>query len=796
MAERRHRRWPWFLGFMVFAVLLVLLWLYAQLRASLPILDGKLTLAGLSAPVLIERDALGVPTIHAENRIDASRALGFLHGQERFFQMDLLRRSAAGELAELFGTEALDYDQRIRWHRFRRRAQALIENLSAADAKLAQAYTDGVNAGLSALGEFPFEYLLIGSEPRPWQVADTALAVFAMYLDLQDETARYEATLDTLFQLLPESVAAFFAPVGTEWDAPLQGEAMIQAPVPAPELFDLRHLSRDLPASTKSIAVDTVALGSNNWAVSGRLTQNGAALLANDMHLGLRVPNIWYRARLIYKNADDQERSLVGVTLPGTPAIVAGSNGAIAWGFTNSYGDWSDRVAFEPAGEGHYLTPQGPESYRLQQEIIAVKGDQPQLMEILETRWGPVLPIEYEGQTSRYAISWVAHYPQAVNLELLQLENAESIEQALEIAQRSGGPAQNIIVAGKQGHIGWTVAGPIPRRQGFDGRLPVSWASGAGWDSWLKPDEYPRIVDPSGGILWTANARVVEGEDLAKIGDGAYALGARAKQIRDDLRALQQADEDTLLTIQLDDRALFLRRWGDLLLATLDEQALADIPERRELRDLVRSWNGKASTNAVGYRLLRAFREQVWSLTFAPLQAYLRQFDPSFDYGLIRQSEGPLWTLLQARPQHYLPVSFQSWRELQLAAADRVISELSAEGTLSERTWGERNTLRMQHPFSQVAPWPLSGLVYWLDMPAEPLPGGVHMPRVQGVNQGASQRMVVAPGFEHQGIFHMPGGQSGHPLSPFYRAGHAAWARGEPSPLLPGPSQYELRLLP
>ena len=791
MAKSR-RRWPWFVGFLAFLVLLAGGWVYSLLRASLPVLDGELTLSGLPAPVLIERDALGVPTIHAANRIDASRALGFLHGQERFLQMDLLRRSAAGELAELFGLEALAYDQRIRLHRFRARAQALADNLSDTDARLAQAYADGVNAGLSALGKVPFEYLLLGETPQSWQIADIALVVFAMYLDLQDETARYEATLNTLHQNLPEPVAAFFASLGTEWDAPLQGEAVTQAPVPAREVFDLRQLSRDLPVGQSRI-VDSIALGSNNWAVSGRLTETGAALLANDMHLGLRVPNIWYRARLIYKDADGKERSLIGVTLPGAPAVVVGSNGFIAWGFTNSYGDWSDRVVLETWDNDHYLTPQGPEAYQHIEEKIAVKDlAEPHIMNFLETRWGPVLPLDYEAQTERYALSWVAHYPEAVNLELMRLENAESVEQALEIANRAGSPAQNIVIADKQGHIGWTIAGPIPRRRGFDGRLSISWANGAGWKGWLEPGEYPRILDPPSGLLWTANARVVEGVDLVKIGDGGYALGARARQIRDDLHALQNLDENALLTIQLDDRALFFQRWRDVLLVTLDEQALLDISERQKLRDLVRTWNGRASVDAVGYRLVRNFREQVWDLTFAPLQAYLRQFDPGFHYGEIRQSEGPLWTLLQARPPHYLPSSFESWQELLLAAADRVLSALGANGKLAERSWGERNTLHMQHPFSQALP----GLSFFLDMPAEPLPGGVHMPRVQGINQGASQRMVVAPGFEQKGIFHMPGGQSGHPLSPFYRTGHQDWVRGEPSPLLPGPSQYELRLLP
>ena len=791
-----RRRWVWIVGLLALVILLVVIGLYAQLRASLPLLEGTLTLNGLSAPVTIERDTLGVPDIQAENRLDASRALGFLHGQERFFQMDLLRRSAAGELAEIFGESALEYDQRIRLHRFRNRAQALRETLSATEYALMLAYTEGVNAGLQSLGQVPFEYTVLRNDPLPWRAEDIALVVFAMYLDLQDETARYEATLDTLYRYLPEPVAAFFTPSGTLWDAPLQGDPFLPAAPPPADIFDLRAQSQNLPLTTASLSSiprpENIPLGSNNWAVSGRLTANGAALLANDMHLGLRVPNIWYRARLLYRDENGQTRHLIGVTLPGTPAVVAGSNGAIAWGFTNSYGDWSDRIVLEPVDAEHYLTSQGAQAYQHIRETIAVKDAEPVTLDILETRWGPVLPLEYAGQDRRYALSWVAHFPAAVDLGLMQLEHAANVAQALEIANQTGTPAQNIVVADKQGHIGWTIAGPMPRRVGFTGRLPVSWAGAAHWDGWLQPAEYPRIIDPPDGVIWTANARVVDGTELAKIGDGGYALGARAQQIRDKLIALDQADAAALLAIQLDDRAIFLQRWRKLLLNTLDEAALTASPQRQPLYDLVQNWNGRASVDAVGYRLVRAFREQIWALVFAPLQAYLQQYDPTFAYHLIKQSEGPLWQLLQARPLHYLHPDFPHWQALLLAAADQVISELGGDGGLAKRTWGERNTLRMQHPFSRVMPW----LSNWLDMPAEPLPGGIHMPRVQGTRQGASQRMVIAPGFEQEGIFQMPGGQSGHPLSLFYRAGHAAWVEGESTPLLPGPAQYRLQLQP
>ena len=220
---------------------------------------------------------------------------------------------------------------------------------------------------------------------------------------------------------------------------------------------------------------------------------------------------------------------------------------------------------------------------------------------------------------------------------------------------------------------------------------------------------------------------------------------------------------------------------------------MAENPPRRELLAIVKNGSDRAAVDEVGFRLMRAFRlftaERVW----APLNAWLRRHAENADYSVIRQSEGPLWELLQTRPEHWLNPNFDSWRALLLASADAVMAELTADGAaLNRQTWGDYNTLAMQHPLSLAVPY----LGWLLDMPATPLPGGTYMPRVQTPTAGASQRMAVAPGREEQGIFHMPGGQSGHPLSPYYRAGHQDWVDGVASPLLPGSTRHRLRLLP
>jgi penicillin amidase len=777
------------------------LWFRSRMEASLPQLAGEAALAELAAAVEVERDALGVPTIRAASREDAARALGFLHAQDRFFQMDLLRRSAAGELAEVVGSAVVESDREIRLHRFRHVAGQVVAQATPQERVFLQAYTEGVNAGLSALGGKPFEYILLGVEPAPWRPEDTILAVFAMFIDLQDEDGSRESELGFLHDTLPREMFDFLSPPGTEWDAPLEGELFAVPPVPGPAVFDLRKAgaARSLPKAARRAAPsvepawDEAVLGSNNWAVAGPHTAHGGALLANDMHLEIRVPNTWYRASIVRPDGAGGTLRLTGVTLPGTPSIVVGSNGHVAWGFTNSYGDWSDVVLLEvdPRQPGTYRTPAGLKAFRTVAETIRVKGAEPVTLEVKETIWGPVIDPDHRGRQRAFA--WTAHHPRAVNLGIQGMEGARTVEEAMAVANRSGIPAQNFVVADATGRVGWTVMGRIPRRVGFTGRIPTSWADGSRrWDGWLAPEEVPRVVDPPSGRIWTANARVVDGAALAKLGDGGYDLGARSRQIRDGLFALGKATPRDMLALQLDDRALFLERWRKLLLDTLTPEAVAADPRRSELRRLVETtWTGRASVDSVAYRMVRSFRLNLAGQLFTSLTG---QGDrPEGErFGPTRQFEGWLWRLVTERPPHLLDAKFASWDEQLLAAVDETLDFFAERGRLADRTWGERNTGSFAHPLSAAVPF----LGRWLDVPARALPGDENMPRFQSAFEGASERMVVSPGAEEAGLFHMPVGQSGHPLSPYYRAGHEAWERGEPTPFLPGPAEHRLRLVP
>jgi penicillin amidase len=775
------------------ALAVAALWIRHEVRGSLPRLDGEIAVESLSGPVTIERDALGVPTIRGPSRRDVAIATGFLHAQERFFQMDLLRRSAAGELAEIAGPELVGRDREARRHRFRAHARRDLEALAPVERRILADYAAGVAAGLAAMTAPPPEYLLLRVDPEPWAPEDSLLVVRAMYLRLQDGDGVREASFGVMHDVLPSALVRFLLPVGTEHDAPLDGSTTEPPPVPGPDDVDLRSIPPREPSAPPIVArlsALEATPGSNAWAVAGRHTAHGGAILANDMHLDLQLPNVWYRASLAWSE-DGVERRVTGITLPGTPAVVAGTNGHVAWGLANAEGDFSDLVILQPAaGVDRYRTPEGVRSIEHAAETIEVRGADPVAADVAWTVWGPLVEPDHRGR--RRALRWVAHDAGTADLDLLAMEVARDVDEALAIAPRVGVPTVSLVAADRSGRVGWTWMGPIPRRFGLRENVPTSWADGRrGWSGYLDPDEVPRVVDPPSGRVWAANQRALGGEAMDTIGDGVWALGARASRIRDELARFDRASESDMLALQLDDRAVFLSRWRELLLAALDDRAIEESDGRRALRDVVASgWTGRASVDSAAYRLVRELRDRVAERAIGALVAPCFDADPRFTLAALRRVEGPLWRLVTERPAHLLASRYASWDELVLEAADAVAGDDPAG--LAARTWGERNTIVLRHPLSGAVP--LVGPR--LDLPPVELPGDIHMPRVQSPVFGASERMAVSPGREELGLFHMPGGQSGHPLSPHYGAGHDAWASGTEAPLLPGPVVHRLTLVP
>ncbi len=772
---------------------------WAYLRASLPQLDGTVPAPSLGANVTITRDALGIPVIRAANSADLYYATGFLHAQERFFQMDLLRRSGAGELAELFGAKALPMDKQRRLHRFRARAAVTLAQMTPEERSMLERYAAGVNAGLGALGTAPFEYRLIGMAPRAWTPADSLLVVWAMFFDLQGSSEPRELARGWISDNSSAEQRDFLLPEATEWDAPLDSAAAATAlaiPASAPAWWGKAAADNDKTRLALAAPDYSGMIGSNNWAVGGARTKDGAAIVSDDMHLGIRLPNTWYRLVAQFPDGQGGTRRVVGVTLPGSgPIVIVGSNGKVAWGFTNSYGDYFDLVQLD-TDDGHpgqVRTPAGWETPASVVETILVKGEAAHKLEVRSIALGPIR----EAGGRHYALHWVAHLPGAINLNLARAATANTLDEVLAIGKSIGIPAQNLVAGDDRGNIGWTVGGQLVRRAqpGVASTYPLAGDSLAvGWDGLLDASQYPAIRNPAGGQLVTANSRQLMGEGAALIGDGGFDLGARTRQARDGVAALGKGvDVGRAYGVMLDDRALFMAAWRERALKVLDAAALDKQPARAEFQRLLKeSWSGRASVDSVGYLLARNFMWALYGRLYGGANASFAVLDERATMAKAT-TRWPVVVgrLVDEQPAGWLPAGVADWRALQLEAIDKVIAEATRNGVaLANASWGRRNTAAIEHPIGMAVPL----LRPWLSAPPDMLAGDNHMPRVAGVAVGQSQRLTVTPGKEEQGVFNMPGGQSGHPMSPFFLSGHADWVSGKASPLLPGAAKYTLVL--
>lgn len=764
--------------------------------AGLPDWDsGEQRMAGLQAAVAVEFDDRGIPRIQAQNRSDAYRALGFVTAQDRLFQMDMLRRRSAGRLAEILGEPLLASD---RWHRtmgFQPVADAIWARLPPEQKAVLEAYADGVNQALDGLRVLPFECLLLRYRPEPWRPQDSLLAVLGIFEILTWKTGEQELRASVMEAALGKEAVDFLLP---ETDRFTDG---ITAAKPWRPLTALprRALAALLAGQQRQIGLEQVGLvqaaplpvGSNGWLVAPGKSRSGQAMLANDMHLALRVPNIWYRAELRLPG-----RLLAGFTLPGLPLFISASNGQVAWGFTSVGGDFLDFVRLEPAQDapGSYRTPWGRAVFGQRREIIRVKGRANEILDVRTSLWGPVLPEPLLGQP--VAVHWSALDPEATDLGLLALEEAQDVAQALPVLQASGGPPLNGLLADSHGNIAWSYAGKIPHRYNLDGLFSRSWADGMrGWYGYVAAGDKPSIVNPPAGFLANANQRMVGREYPHVIGQD-FDSGYRAARISERLAQMQGVAEADLLQLQLDSRAEFYRYYQQLALALLDSGAARLPADLQALREDVQSWDGRAEPDSRGLAVLVEFRGLLAEAVLSPYLARCRALDPAFQYTW-RNLDAPLQQLLDAKAQELLPQPerYADWNALLLeqlqTAAQRVLSRCGADSLAAVR-WGCVNRAQIEHPFSAASPW-LGAL---LDMPGAALSGCPQCVRLASGKGGASERLVVAPGSEQDGLLQMPGGQSGNPLSAFYRDQQQDWLAGNAVPLLAGETRRRLLLQP
>lgn len=802
-----------------------------KLRSSLPVISGVHRTQHLVDPIQVERDAMGIPTIESKSRVDAAYGLGYVHGQDRFFQMDLLRRMTAGRLSELVGKGAVGTDKRYRKHRFTQMAETIYGSLAIEQKELVDAYARGVNEGLHRLEDEPFEYQVLQLLPEDWEPKDSFLVMLTMLCDLQPMDGTPELALTELHEKVPPEVFAYLVRAGSRWDAAIDGSEVSMPGIPSEEVWSMRvgkeRQGREEPVATHGGEIRSPELfwgswsedlpsefrvGSNNWAVSSKVGRSsadisasavsavdtaegrpGRAILASDMHLGLNVPTIWYRAVMRTPTADGKDRQLVGVTLPGTPVLIEGSNGSVAWGFTNSYGDYGDLIELKMVSEREYATPTGPKELETYTETFVFSGGSEEA-EFEWSVWGPVVE-KREGR--RFVHRWVGNDPKAFNLNIVQMESAETIDELAEIVHRVGMPNQNVMMADIHGDIGWTISGRIPKRRGAPALIAADWSQEEQWVGYLESSEVPKVMRPESGRLWTANNRIMGQEYLQRVGDGRFDPGARAKQIRDRLFEKEVFSEEDLLKIQLDDEARMMKVWQGWLRQVTE--GMQDVSE--EFKGYVVEETLRASVDSVAYRVVHEFRGQVLLRVFG-IDVVRRGAGGGKKVGLAGRLgmergvsisyEDVVEELIERRPEHWLPVEYESWEELLRDAAKSTEIELTREQPLSQATWGKRNRAAIRHPLTRAVP----ALGAFLDMPAVELPGDSHMPRVQSPSGGASQRLVVSPGLEGAGIYHQPGGASGHPLSSYYRAGFDDWANGVASSLLPSEPVHRMQIVP
>ncbi|WP_394147520.1 penicillin acylase family protein [Shewanella atlantica] len=743
---------------------------YLVLHLSLPKLSGQWESGGIASDVQIERDRLGTAIVTGDNRRDVAFALGYAHGQDRFFQMDLLRRNAAGELSQIFGEKALELDQSRRFHQFRKHAEEIVAKMPVTEKLLLQSYANGVNEAVKAIPVNSFEYLLTGATPSPWVPADSLLVIFSMYLDLQSNTIKRDLVLEQITRFYGEEMLAFIT------QPSIFQAALDDSLLPTQEVA-IPNVAPELMASAVIRPIEEpLDIGSNNWAVTGALTESGRAMLSDDMHLSFAVPIIWYRAQLNYPDPITKEKvQVTGVSLPGAPVIVVGSNNKLAWGFTNAYIDTADWVKLA-----------ADEITSFEREQIPLPDGKSHEYIIELSQYGPVRTLG--GQ--RYALSWVAHKDYAVDMELMGLERARDVSDALELATSVGIPVQNMMVVDSKGSAAWKPTGAVPARTNpSDVAQDSSRFQHREWN--LDETTLPSISNPDHGRLWSANARVMSSSEHVRFGDGGYALGARSMQIRDKLQADQQFDEEAFYRLQLDNRAEFLKPWHAYLIELLSTQ-----PERfAEDIGYLRDWQACACKGSVGYTLVRQFRAGLIDASFAPIETGLSKHNLSLSV-VKRYLEPAMWQLLKEQPQSWLADGYESWDEFTIDSYQHSRAELLAafsdDEDLAELAWGRVNALKIQHPFSKQLPI----LSSWLDMPEVEAFGDTFMPAVQRSNFGASQRFIVQPGAEEDAIMTIPGGQSGHPLSDYYRAGFDEYAQQQSTPLLPGEVLHSIVIKP
>lgn len=747
-------------------------------RRALPQVDGEVRLPGLSGPVTVRRDALGVPHLEASSVPDLLRGQGYVTAQDRMWQMDVLRRRALGELAEAFGPSALLADREIRTLGLGDAARRSLPLLPPDLRVLVDAYADGVNAWLDThTGALPLEFKLLRYAPRRWEAVDSIAVGKLLAMDLaqgwDDEALRARA-----YDRLPADVQAMLFPRIFAHDRILVG----------------RDLSA-LPAEGTPSA--ETARGSNNWVLSGAHTASGRPLLANDPHLALGVPSIWWAVHLTAPGMD-----VAGVVLPGSPGVILGRNRRLAWGCTNVHDDSADLYVeqFDSRDPDRYRTSEGWERVQTRQEPIRVRnGTLSSSWRTVDhvvrlTRRGPLVTIG----ARQYALRWTALQDDAVELTAFaRLQRAASWDEFREAVKLFPGPSQNFVYADVDGHIGWYSAGRLPIRRAGDGSRPYAGASADGdWLGFVPFDELPHVLDPPSGRIVTANNRLAGTDYPYRVTRGGIGPW-RAAALFERLESREGWTTDDIARLQGERLSIPHRDLAHLLLETAGRH-LGDAAWDEIAREMT-GWDGRLEPDSRPAALA--------VLTFRAIGARLilpRLQGLPMGRALSRRSAA-IHRLILERPASWVPARDRDWDGVLLGAWRAAEAEIGERlgADRSRWTWGKLNVIAIQHPLARA----MSVFGPLLSPPAMPMGGFGTTPNVlsfapSGAVDGPSMRFVanLADPDDTRLVNFM--GQSGHAASPHYQDQYDAWRNVETRRLPFTPeavareTRHTLRLLP
>jgi penicillin G amidase len=732
-------------------------------QRALPSLDGSAALPELRHEVTVERDQYGVPRLRAASLDDLLVAQGYAMAQDRLWQMDLLRRVASGELSEIFGEVTLELDREARRQGLRQAADRAAAELDDELRPILEAYARGVNRYImDRRGRLPWEFVVLRYEPRLWTPTDTLLVGGYMYRVLTSSW-RSELNRARVTELVGSERALELFAGESPRDHLLFDTAVRAAEYAQSEPKTVRGFSAHslLEIMDKQFEL---AAGSNNWVVSGQHTYSGKPLLANDTHLPLEVPAIWY---MVHLTAPDW--NVKGFALPGVPLVIIGHNDHIAWGFTNTGADVQDLFI-------ETFHPENPRLYRaggqwieaeVRQETIHVRDKLDELLDIFVTRNGPIVHRE---DNRGYALKWVATEPGGLRLAYPLLGRARNWDEFLSIMARVPGPAQNTVYADVEGNIGFLVAAHIPVRRTGDGSLPVPGDSDEyAWTGYVPFDELPRASNPPEGFFATANARVVGPSYPHHLTD-RWMPPYRTERTYNLLRAGSMFRPEDFIAIQTDILSL-PHRW---LAAEMVRAAEASPPPDERLRFILehlRTWDGMASADGYATTFVEFTYRELRRMVLEPvLGAELNRY--TWPRAMIFFEH-----LLRDRPAHWLPDTYESYDALLIAAAAQAASRLERETRRSNPAdwrWGAFMRLDMLHPIGR------SGLRRRLfSFPPVEQHGSGSTVKQTGRSFGPAMRFVADLADWDRTFMNIPAGQSGQWMSPHYRDQFKIWIEGE-----------------